>query len=328
MGVLDAFLSTWSQARATFGEGAPQGGAGIDNSARLQAAQSDVQSAAPGADWSGAGSDSYADMNSRHATALGVMAGLDKRLAGEVDRAAAVVAAGRTQLDSVRQWVVDAASTVPRTMAGDQMLWPVVSKGASDVADIIQKSHGDLAAIAQRMRGIGSEYDELGEPEGRGNEDGDVQQVDFVNDEKKAIPDSTLDLADIEYKAPFDPENRDTYGRAGYMELVRGSGVWVPDPHSRNYRPKPPQAPLDLNDVVYRGPESEGQPWEMELVPDSGVWVPNPNYPGYEPKIPEAPVDLAKIEFVDPGARIPPEMIELWPRSGIMLPDPYAGRPF
>jgi hypothetical protein len=161
VGVLDAFLSTWSHARATFGEGTPHDGAGLDNSARLESIRGEVEAAAPGSNWTGSGADSYTDENSRQASVLGAMAGLDRGLAAEVDRSAAVVAAGRRDLDAVRQWVVDAAATVPRTPAGEQMLWPVVSKGAGDVAEIIQRSHADLAAIAARMRRIGAEYDEL-----------------------------------------------------------------------------------------------------------------------------------------------------------------------
>ncbi|MCV7280537.1 DUF4226 domain-containing protein [Mycolicibacterium flavescens] len=318
MGVLEAFLTTWSQARVTFGEGVPRGGAGIDDSARLESLRSDVESAAPAAEWSGIGAQRYAQRNARQASALGVMADLDKRLAGEVDRAAAVVTAGRTQLEAVRQWVVDAAATVPRTLAGERMLWPLVSRGAVEVAEIVGRSNRDLAAIAQRMRGIGSEYDELGEPEDKS----DVQLVDHHTDEKRPIPDSTLDLADIVYKDPAE------LGDFGMMELVPHSGVWVPDPRSRVYQAKPPKAPLDLNDIVYRGPGAKGEPWEMELVPGSGAWVPDPNHPGYQPSIPEAPVDLGKIEIVDPEATIPADMIELWPRSGVLIPNPYAGHPF
>lgn len=166
MGLLDAFLSTWEQARATFGEGVPQDGAGLDNSARLDSVRGDVEAAMPGSGWTGAGAERYADANSRQASALGAMADLDRRLAAEVDRSAAVVAAGRRDLDAVRQWVVDAAATVPQTLAGEQLLWPVVSKGAGEVAEIIARSHGDLTAIAARMRVLGAEYDALGRPDG------------------------------------------------------------------------------------------------------------------------------------------------------------------
>jgi hypothetical protein len=162
VGVLDAFLSTWSHARATFGEGVPQDGAQFDNSAQLRQLQGNVESAAPGSNWTGTGSDAYADANRRHARRLGAMAGLDKRLGAEVDRSAAVVAAGRRDLDAVKQWVVDAASTIPRTATGERLLWPVVSKGAGEIAGIVHRSHGDLSAIAERIRGIGAEYQALG----------------------------------------------------------------------------------------------------------------------------------------------------------------------
>ena len=39
--------------------------------------------------------------------------------------------AGRRDLDAVKQWVSDAAATVPNTAAGQRMLWPIVSKGSS-----------------------------------------------------------------------------------------------------------------------------------------------------------------------------------------------------
>ncbi|KUI43526.1 hypothetical protein AU197_22545 [Mycobacterium sp. IS-1590] len=166
MSVVDAFLSTWARARATFGEGIPADGGGLDHSARLESLRDEVESATPGSDWTGAGAEGYRDRNARQARALGALADLDRRLAAEVDRSAAVVAAGRRELDAVRQWVQDAAATVPEpeTPAGQQMLWPVVSKGAGEVAEIIQRSHRDLDAIAARMRALGAEYEQVGRP--------------------------------------------------------------------------------------------------------------------------------------------------------------------
>lgn len=320
MGVLEAFLTTWSQARATFGEGVPRGGAGLDNSTRLQAAQNEVTAAAPSSGWTGAAADSYAERNQRQASTLGAMAGLERRLAAEVDRSAAVVAAGRNHLEAIRQWVVDAAATVPRTALGERMLLPIVNKGIGEVVQTVRRSTNDLGEIARRMREIAYEYRELGRQE----KDGDAEALDFVTDDDDAdddIPETTLDLRDIVYLEPGE------LGRQGMMELVPGSGVWVPDPYSRFYRPTPVEAPLDLNDIEYRGPGSLGQPWEMELIPGSGVWVPDPNHPGYKPSTPEAPVDLAELEFVDPNALVPADMIELWPHSGIIMPNPYLGRP-
>jgi len=323
--VLDAFLSTWSHARSTFGEGIPSEGAQLDRSSQLRGLQDDVASAAPGSNWTGSGSDMYADANSRHARTLGNLADLDKRLGAEVDRSAAVVAAGRRELDSVRQWVVDAAAAVPRTAAGDRMLWSVVSKGSGELTDIVNRSNGDLAAIAQRIRGLGGEYDELGRP--KGDDGAEPMNVKGDGDGKNGVPETALDLNDIVHKEPGEK------GDYGYMELVPGSGVWVPDPGSPTYQPHPPEAPLDLNDIQYYKPGVPGPADHMELVPDSGVWVPDPSSPTYQPHTPEAPLDLNDISSrgtVDENGRPilgQPWEMELVPNSGVWVPDPNYGNP-
>jgi hypothetical protein len=43
-------------------------------------------------------------------------------------------------------------------------------------------------------------------------------------------PDAPLDLTDIEYRPPYVPGDETTYGPFGFMELIPGAGVWVPDP--------------------------------------------------------------------------------------------------
>jgi hypothetical protein len=267
----------------------------------------------------------YADANSRHARTLGNLADLDKRLGTEVDRSAAVVAAGRRDLDAVRQWVVDAAATVPQTAAGDRTLWSVVSKGSGELTDIVNRSNGDLAAIAQRIRGLGGEYDELGRP--KGDHGAEPMNVKGDGDDKNGVPETALDLNDIVRKTPG------ALGDPGYMELVPHSGVWVPDPKSPFYRPTPVEAPLDYNDIEYY-PNVPGKPkvlgptGYMELVPGSGAWVPDPKSPTYQPHTPEAPVDLNEIQIVDPKALVPRGLVELWPHSGVLMPDPNLGRPF
>jgi EspA/EspE family len=164
---LDAFMTTWAQARATFGEGTPAGGSQFDQSSRFHELESDVASAAPGSNWTGSASDVYAEANSRQARSLGSFGDLDKRLGAEVERSAAVVAAGRRDLEAVKQWVSDAAARLPNTPAGQRMLWPVISKGSSDIQDILTRSHGELTSIADRIRGVGSEYQALGDDEGK-----------------------------------------------------------------------------------------------------------------------------------------------------------------
>jgi uncharacterized protein YukE len=162
VGVLDAFLSTWSKARATFGEGAPQTGAEYDNSATLRRLQTTVESAAPGSTWTGAAANAYGTTNAKHGQVLGKLAGLDQRLGAQVNESARVVEAGRRDLDAVRNWVVDAAASVPEGKNREQMLMPIVSKGLGEVSDIVTKSNGDLAKIGGQIRTIGSEYDALG----------------------------------------------------------------------------------------------------------------------------------------------------------------------
>ena len=66
MSVLDAFLSTWSNARATFGEGVPQPGAGYDQSASLTTLKGYLDQAAPGTHWSGGAATVYGNANTEH----------------------------------------------------------------------------------------------------------------------------------------------------------------------------------------------------------------------------------------------------------------------
>jgi len=333
VGALSGFLSTWSAANATFGDGTPADGARFDQSAQLREMQQTVQSAAPGSLWTGGGAASYADANIRHANVLGSLADLDKRLGTEVDRSATIVANGRRDLAAVRKWVVDAAATVPDNAAGQRMLYPIVSKAAADVAEIVKRSNDDLAAIGERIRKIGSEYDELGEPE-------EGQGAHVVDDKLVKVPPTTLDLDDIVQTGVYDEEGRRILGPPGYKELVPNSGTWVPDPQSPLYRPNPVVAPLDLNRIVQtgvydrQGNRIHGPAGYVELVPNSGTWVPDPRAvsPGASYPAPEAPLDLNDIHVygtVDAGGRpifgMPWEM-ELVPHSGVWVPDPSYGK--
>jgi hypothetical protein len=161
--VLDGFYTTWSNAKATFGEGTPQTGEQYDGSAKLSQAQSTLDSAAPGSRWTGAASTAYGAANAEHQRIIGELSGLDKRLAAQVNQSAEVVANGRTQLDAVRQWVTDAAASVPPGRNQDRILMPIVSKGIGQVMDIVQKTNGELGSIGGKIRGIGGEYTALGD---------------------------------------------------------------------------------------------------------------------------------------------------------------------
>jgi len=159
--VLDGFLATWSDAKATFGEGTPETGAKFDQSGPLLTAQANVQSAAPGSTWTGTGASAYGTANTEHGAVLGKVAGLDQRLSGQVNQSSEVVAAGRRDLDSLRQWVVDAAAAVPPGKNRDQMLLPIVQKGLGQLTDIVSKSNGDLSKIGAEIRALDAEYKAL-----------------------------------------------------------------------------------------------------------------------------------------------------------------------
>jgi len=161
VGVLDAFLSTWSNARSTFGEGAPQTGSQFNSSGPLRQMQAAVQSAAPDAKWTGGAANAYATANADHAEAFGRLADLDQRLGAKVDQSALVVDAGRRNLDAVRQWVLDAAATVPPGTNREQTLMPIVQRGLSQLTGIVTKSNGDLNRIGNEIGGLRGEYDAL-----------------------------------------------------------------------------------------------------------------------------------------------------------------------
>lgn len=159
--VLTAFLATWDNARATLGAGTPVDGSRFDMGARLDQIRDTVLGTAPGEQWAGSAAAAYTDRNQRLAGAIGRLAELDRRLGAEVDRSADVVAAGRRDLDAVKQWVLSAAATVPPNPAGERALMTVVSKGVADIAEIVRRSNSDMTGIANRIREIGAGYQAL-----------------------------------------------------------------------------------------------------------------------------------------------------------------------
>ena len=189
MSVLNAFLSTWSNARQTFGEGTPQPGAQYDNSGALRQVQSNVESAAPGSRWTGGAANAYGAANTEHGRVIGQLAGLDQRLSSHVDQSAEVVAAGRRDLDAVRKWVVDAAASVPQGQAGERMKMAIVQKGISQVQEIIQRSNGELNTIGDGIRGLNEEYRALGNQKfgalTEGSEGGEGEALRVKGDEKE-----------------------------------------------------------------------------------------------------------------------------------------------
>src|ERR1700742_1026844 len=155
-------MSTWSNARQTFGEGTPQSGAQYDASGALNQLQSTVQTAAPGSKWTGGAANAYDAVNTEHGRVLGQLAGLDQRLSAHVDQSAEVVAAGRRELDAVRKWVVDASASAPQGQAGEQARLAIVQKGTSQIQQIIRRTNSELNSIGGKIRGLDGEYQALG----------------------------------------------------------------------------------------------------------------------------------------------------------------------
>ncbi|HKH52088.1 MAG TPA: EspA/EspE family type VII secretion system effector [Mycobacterium sp.] len=133
----------------------------MTTSGTLRGLQSTVETAAPGSKWSGGAANAYGAANTEHGRVLGQMAGLDQRLAAEVDNSARVVDAGRRNLDAVGQWVVDAAATVPPGQAGETMKLAIAQKGLSQLQEIIQESNGELNSIGGKISGLRDEYEAL-----------------------------------------------------------------------------------------------------------------------------------------------------------------------
>ncbi len=195
MGVLDGFMSTWSKARETFGQGVPQTGERFDQSAQLRQMQTTVESAAPGSRWIGAAASAYDTANADHGKVFGNLASLDQRLSAKVTESAHVVSRGRLNLDTVRQWVLDAAATVPEGKTREQMLMPIVKNGLGQITEIITTSNAELNRIGGAIKGIGGEYQALSDQKFAPKEvEGDARGV-VGEDEEHLKPENMEELA-------------------------------------------------------------------------------------------------------------------------------------
>ena len=176
--VLGAFMATWTQARRTFGEGAPSPGATFDQSASLRQLRAQAEAANPDRHWSGGGANAYSAVNVEHAERIGRVAELDQQLAAQVDRSAEIVSAGRHRLDAVRDWVTAAAASVPAGPAGDQILVPIARQGLGRIAGIVESSNAELGLIGAEIQRLAGEYSMLGESPVKTAPPGDVADED------------------------------------------------------------------------------------------------------------------------------------------------------
>ena len=221
MSVLNAFLSTWTNARATFGEGAPPTGERFDQSATLNQLTSSLDEAAPGGHWTGGAATHYAAVNSEHQRVIAVLGKLDQRLASQVDASAQVVTNGRRDLDSVRTWVLAAAASVPKNPAGERTLLPIVSKGLSQVSAIVQRADGELRNLGGNIRSISDEYRALadGQRFGGAGASGPAEPVDF----KQSPPPPSYPVNEVVAEAT-DLDGNHVVLRRGYYDATTQRG--------------------------------------------------------------------------------------------------------
>lgn len=183
---LDGFYTTWDNARQTFGEGTPQTGTDFDKSPQLTNLGAGVTAAAPGSAWSGAAATNYDKANTDHQTAFTRLAELDRKIARQVDQSAQVVATGRQNLDQVRQWVTDAANSVPPGKQRDMFLMQIANRGLAQLSEVVQKTNAESNTVAQDLKKLGPEFDALTRDQkfGNGEKDDKGDDVDALGSEE------------------------------------------------------------------------------------------------------------------------------------------------
>lgn len=211
MSVLDGFYTTWRNARQTFGQGHPQPGADFDSSPQLTSLGSGLTAAAPGSTWSGAAATNYGKANTDHQQVFDNLALLDRKIAEHIDQSAQVVAAGRQNLDQLRQWVTDAASSVPPGKQRDVMLMQIANKGLADLSEVVQKANADSNAIGESLRRIRSEFDAIrfGQKFGTdGEREDEVQSLEGEDEPGEKADDEKPDMSSGDVEA-IDRANRE-----------------------------------------------------------------------------------------------------------------------
>lgn len=277
MSALGAFMMAWSSARTTFGQGIPQPGSAYDRSSDLDRLRSDLDQAVPGERWLGAASTSYGHAHADHQRVVSALGVLDNQLAQQVDQSARIVSGGRCDLDSIRDWVVAAAGSVPRGETGELMLMPIVQKGLSDLAEVVTRANAELSLVGGTIRTIGGEYQALG----NGQRFGDVPEspqngVDAL-DEGPGPADEVPSEADRQ--ANQIRAFREVFGRdpADGSDWLTAS---ILDPHS--YDPKNKGMPANIVVARIEPVPGQGVVRANLFIPSEDVWAPTLGIPPYD----------------------------------------------
>ncbi len=269
---LEAFLSTWAKARATFGSGVPQPGASYDHSAALRRLTDDLDAAAPTTFWSGGAATAYGAVNTDHQGVVRELSGLDRRLAEQIDRSAQIVTAGRQNLDAIREWVVAAAASVPKNRAGELMVAPIVQKGLAQLTEVVTRANGELNAVGGDIATIGGEFQALG----MGQKFGGPPEAPAPGDDEL---DESAEPDESERRKNQIDAFREVFGRdpVSDSDWLTASAL---DPHS--YDPK--NQGVDANIVVGRIEPVPGQGVVRTnlFIPSEDVWAPTVGIPPYD----------------------------------------------
>lgn len=161
MSALDGFYATWDSARQTFGQGTPQPGTDFDKGPQLTDLGSGVTAAAPGSKWSGAAATNYDKANTDHQAVFRRLAELDRKIAQQIDQSVQTVATGRQNLDQLRQWVTDAANSVPPGKQRDTMLMQIANRGLGQLTEVVRKTNAESNTIAQNIAELGPQFDAI-----------------------------------------------------------------------------------------------------------------------------------------------------------------------
>lgn len=190
--MLGAFLSTWSRAQQTFGEGAPQTGAGFDQSADLNRLRAEAESAVPALHWSGGAANAYDAVNVKHAELIGRMAELDQRLAEQV---------------------------IPPTMLGEQMMLPIAQAGLGRVAEIVSTSNSQLNLVGEEMTRLAGEYQMLGGQAFKQAPPGEPPPT--PEEEKRKRLDEILE----KYRVREDPGGTKKFDAPAFLDWLNGGEI-------------------------------------------------------------------------------------------------------
>ncbi|MHC9292570.1 EspA/EspE family type VII secretion system effector [Mycobacterium sp. LTG2003] len=218
MSALDGFYSTWNKARKTFGQGTPDDGSQFDGSSRLMQMKAGVEAAAPDDRWQGSGSQAYAAVNKEHAAVYEKLAELDRKMAGEVKKAADVVKNGRTNLDTAKGWVESMVNSLPSDLSAadrENKLIPIAREGITKVNNIVTSATDDMTTIKGDVDKLKGDYDAVRE------------SVGSRSDGTKSGEDVQLAFGDTDPKKSESAEKYADGQRAADKELFDSPGPWT-----------------------------------------------------------------------------------------------------